>query len=197
MNVGVDTPLTGGCRQVQTRIQGTGCGTPCCEPGMPSQEGTPRGIMKFEDGKPDGSQGHPDGRDRCSGRVIHIFKARRLHVRERPSIDPPEPIAALVAAIPERDRAIIAVAEVRFDFRQGDLDDVVLRKCNYLFEHAYEAFPTPALREEALHCFVDLVRDYGEPEGIPLLIKAQLRYGHNARLREAIADALDRIRENC
>ncbi|VVC04784.1 Uncharacterised protein [Candidatus Bilamarchaeum dharawalense] len=131
--------------------------------------------------------------DHTSPRIIHITAARRIGRSERPEIEPPMLVKPLVARIPEKDRAIIAEAEVRLDMRTGDLDMVVLRKCNFVFEHAKEAFANSARRSRVVRNFVTIVQDYGEPEGVPLLQKALEKYGTSRPVRFAISTAISRI----
>ncbi len=126
-------------------------------------------------------------------RVVPILRAKRLPYAERPAIEPPCEVPAMIAPIPEDDRLVIFEAEIRADITVGDLSQTALRKCRFIIEHASNGFSEPALRELAIVRTIRIIRDYGEPEGLPLISLALSLYGGSRAVREAASEALSRI----
>ncbi|MFH0884318.1 MAG: hypothetical protein V1861_01250 [Candidatus Micrarchaeota archaeon] len=130
-----------------------------------------------------------DGRQK----VVSLLKAKRLPYSQRPAIEPLCEVLAMTANISEDDRLVIAEADIRADIGVGDLSQTALRKCRYILIHASEGFTDAALCELAVARTVRIIRDYGEPEGIPLLSLANSLHGGSRVVREAVSDGLARI----
>jgi len=127
-------------------------------------------------------------------KVIHITKAKNRFLSFRPSTEPAWEVNAIwPKSVPEMDRAEIADADIRVDMRYGDPFSVVLRKARYVLENAQAAFNGPEARERAAINTINVIRDYGEIEGVELLKKALELFGDSAKVREAISLAVARI----
>jgi hypothetical protein len=126
-------------------------------------------------------------------KVVPILRARRLPYSTRPTVEDPIPLRAYQAPIPERDRYVIADAEIYADIRIGDLGLTALRKARYIILHAGEAFSDVALRELAVTRAVRVIVDYGEPEGLALLAEAVALFGHLRNVRVEVSRVIGRM----
>lgn len=128
--------------------------------------------------------------------VVDISEGRRIHYGARPSVDETRPVAALYTpAVSEADRSILAEASIRADMNNGDPGLVVLRKCLFVLENAALVFKDPVFLERTVTRILKVIRDYGEPEGAPLVREALSTFGRMEGVRKAASDAISRIGE--
>ena len=126
--------------------------------------------------------------------VVDITKGRRIPYGRRPETDTACPVAALtVRGISETDRSLLCESNIRRDINNGDPSLTALRKCHYVLENAEAAFSDPAILELTVARIVGVIRDYGEPEGVPLLHESLRRFSGMEDVRKAVSDALSRI----
>ncbi len=138
--------------------------------------------------------GEPTERKKSPPKIVHISKARRLKRKRRPDVEPPYAIGALWAEnVEEKKRTVIVEAEIRADLNVGDPLLTTIRKVDYVLENAGQAYRDDEARTELVVFMVDIIRDYGEPEGIDTLRKAAELYGEKKEVREAISSAVVRI----
>jgi hypothetical protein len=124
--------------------------------------------------------------------VVHISRARRAFSTIRPSIEPPLEIPALwTKGVPESDIAIIVDADVRADMDIGDPGMAVLRKINYVLGNAVEAFSDRGAARELVLYMIESLRDFGEPEGKPLLQKAASLFPEDPEVKRNVDQAYD------
>jgi len=137
--------------------------------------------------------GHKPGKTPERQKIVSILKAKRLPYSERPAIEPPCVVKALTADIPERDKYVIAEADIGADMRLGDLNLTALRKCRYILENAPYAFKDQHYLELMLSRTIRLIAEYGEPEGVPLLHLALGMYLDTPLVREEVSKAVSQI----
>lgn len=126
--------------------------------------------------------------------VTHISKAKRLTRKRRPEAEPPFAVKSLWAAkVDEHSRTIIVEADIRADMNVGDPVLTTIRKVHYILENAKQAYSDDAARTQLITYMVDIIADYGEPEGIVALKKAAELFGDSRQVREAISRAAARI----
>jgi hypothetical protein len=127
-------------------------------------------------------------------RIITISSARRRHYRQRPKVEEPCEVSVLwETRLPEPNRARQVMFNLQGDNAINDPGLRVLPKAMYVIANAEDAFTDPDVRHGLVHEIVELVRDYGEPEGIKVLEAAWSRFGCVPEIAELISLSAARI----
>ena len=136
--------------------------------------------------------------------ITQITRGRRRLYCERPRISPPLAVRAYLASqISEHGRMGVSFsfnrpvadlfAEIAADVAEGDPRLTALRKCAYVIENAPKHISDPNLVAQNISEILGIIREYGEPEGAPLVRRALKLYGGTPAVDAAAANALARI----
>lgn len=139
------------------------------------------------------SKGEKSSKAPNGPKIESILRAKRLPYSARPATEPPCKVNALLADIPEKDRFLIAEADVSADMRLGDPGLLALRKCRFIIENAQGAFSDPHLLELILCRAIRMITEYGEPEGAQLLLDALAHHMDMRSVREAVSMGISQI----
>jgi len=127
-------------------------------------------------------------------KLTHITQAKRVGYVRRPKAEPPIEVPELWAAsVSENFRAIIVEADLKADMSIGDPGFKVLRKSRYILTNVSIAFGHKSDRLDLVSRIIDVIRDYGEPEGSSLLRTALSVFGYDKSTIEKIAMAAAQI----
>ena len=127
-------------------------------------------------------------------KVVHISKAKRVGLRERPDTHPALEVPLLwVVSVCESNRAVMVEADLLADIRLGDLNQTALRKARYVIENVHGAFQDDAAIKELVGYMISVVELYGEPEGVSVLETAWSLFGCHRELADQMALAVSRI----
>lgn len=136
------------------------------------------------------------GNEQKVAKITHISKGKRAGCRIRPMTEPPCEVKIIWAMdVLEKNRAIIAEADIRADMSNGDPLLNVLKKVRYVLENAADALKQKSALENAVLSMISIIRDYGEPEGMPLLDLALALYGEsNQKIKDSVEQAVFEIK---
>ncbi len=137
-------------------------------------------------------------------KVVRITKAKRLGYSKRPAAEPPCRMQVLeTRGIPESSRIAVTRDYLGVDIDSGDLDQSVLRKARYVVERLGDKIPDPEGRGNNFHdssvkmkgmlYILDILAEYGEPEGLGVLRIAHELFGSNMHLHRQIHSVAEAI----
>jgi len=108
-------------------------------------------------------------------------------------LEPPaKPFGIDTFGVNEKNRIVMADADIRVDISNGDLNQIVLRKINFTLK-ALQSFNDEQVILRAIRYLIEDVSNYGEPEGLGILKICYLLHGRYDGVLEQLFQAADNI----
>ena len=111
-----------------------------------------------------------------------------------PQVEPPCEVRPMWSSeVSESGRVMLIEGDIRADLNAGDPMGWALRKANHVILNAALAFRSADAVDSAVCVAIDIVRDYGHPDGAAIIRKAYGLHGASPDVRRKVSDCLSRI----